>query len=231
MPTLVECIDTARDIINEPVQVSLTARTFPDNTSSFFTDRTLMRFFNLIQQEAQQEIMQVYEDYFITQTTVNVINGQANYNLPTGFLKMVRVEDARNSSSAPEIPPVTINDKEITYAHLGTTAVVWGTSYYLRGTEIVFDQTPTFTTNSAVRLHFIRRLTDVTAGTSTSDIPEEHHKVIIWGIVKLALFSQQTPADLATQEYEKGLRKLREYAEQRQIQRSRQVKLKKREVF
>ena len=224
--TLVEVIDAARNILNEQVQISLTARSFPDNTSSFFRDADLVTFHNLIAREVQGELITVHEDYFLTQTALNVVNGCATYALPSNFLKMRRVEDVRTSDSV-EITPITLNDKDRRYGNIFSSNSLFQNSYYIQGDTLILDRTPTYTQNSALKFHYIKRSTDITAGSDSSDIPQEYERVVIWGIVKLALFKQQTPNEVATAEYEKGLRKIREYAEGRQMQRSRYVKTRK----
>ena len=219
---LLECIDGARNLINEPLASS---RTFPDNTSSFFTDSILMNYHNLIQQEVQQEVVQADEDYFVTQAFLSVVANTAEYTLPATFIKARRVEDVRNAASPVEIFPVTINQRgHVSYDGFRTGSQgALGGAYYLRGNQIILTDTPTFTNASAIRLHFITRLTDVTAATTSSDLPAEHHRVLIWGIVKLALFQQQSDTTLADREYEKHMARMRQEIESRQTQRVRRV--------
>ena len=44
MATVIELIDRARDLLNEPLD---STRTFPDDSSSFFKDTTLRRYLNI----------------------------------------------------------------------------------------------------------------------------------------------------------------------------------------
>jgi hypothetical protein len=215
--TLIEVIDAARSLLNEPLASS---RTFPDNTSSFWTDAILTTYHNLIQQEVQQELIQTFEDLFVTQTTLNVVAGTAEYSLPTNHIKLRRVEDVRASEPS-EILPVRLNHRERDDVRVTITA--GGNGYYLRGSQIVLTDTPTYTNASAIRLHYIHRLADVTTGTASSELPAETHRALVWGIVKLALFQQQTDNTLANAEYQNHLNKLRQQAENRQIQRPRSV--------
>src|SRR3990167_10752658 len=136
--TLVEVIDAARNILNEQVQISLTARSFPDNTSSFFRDADLVTFHNLIAREVQGELITVHEDYFLTQTALNVVNGCATYALPSNFLKMRRVEDVRTSDSV-EITPITLNDKDRRYGNIFSSNSLFQNSYYIQGDTLILD--------------------------------------------------------------------------------------------
>ena len=110
MSTVVQIIDTARALINEPLE---SGRTFPDDTSSFFADSTLLKFFNTVQQEIANNIIDADENYFLTSTFLNITDGCSTYDLPSGTIKIKRVEDVRaGSSNLPtEIRPVTINNR------------------------------------------------------------------------------------------------------------------------
>lgn len=222
--TLIEVIDQARNILSEPLE---TTRSFPDDVSSYWTDTEMTGFFNLVQQEVAQEIQGVFEDYFITQTSINTVTEQENYTLPSDFVKMRRVEDQRFTNPV-ELEAISMNDQDDHYYNTLLVDAGQPRAYFIRGTEIVFDPKPSFTTSSAIKLHYIKRLPDVTAATATSEIPSEWHRVLVWGVVNYCLYKQQTPNDHATLEYQRGLANIRKHAEQRQVHMSRQVKRTKR---
>ena len=217
-------IDASRILLNEPLS---SGRTFPDNTSSFWTDSQLTTYHNLIQQELQQTIIQADEDYFVTQAYLSVVAGTAEYALPTNTIKVVRVEDNRDTSSPRELNPVTINHREVLYppTHFLTSQATWNGGYYLRGQQIVLTDTPNYTDSAAVRVHFVRRLADVVAGSDTSELPGEHHRALVWGITKYALFQEQAGEAYvqASGEYEKMTARIQKEVEARQIQRPRRV--------
>lgn len=219
--TLIQAIDRARIIINEPLA---SARTFPDNTSGFWTDAILADFHNLAQEEIQQEIIQAHEDFFLTQTSINIINGTAEYALPADFIKLRRVEDVRQGNANPvEIQPIRFNEKGQGRSVFVNSAAQYGGGYYIRDSRIVFDLTPTYTQNSAVLLHYIKRLPDVTASTNSSELPVEHHRAIVYGIVRLALWAQQSDTNKADSEYERQMSRIKSQVENRQSQRPRTV--------
>jgi hypothetical protein len=218
--TLIEVIDTARFLLNEELD---STRSYPDNTSSFFKDATLQRYFNIIQEEIQNEMIQTFEDYFLTSTFLNLTDGCAGYQLPSGTIKVRRLEDDTAGQDPVEIKPVTINYREDSNRIL-YSSVVAGGGYYIAGTEIILTNTPSRTNASAIRLHYIKKISDVTAATSISELPPEHHGTIVWGIVRMGLFQQQSDDTKAQIEYEKRLARLKKFAESRQIQRSRRVK-------
>lgn len=222
-------IDTARSLVNEPLDSS---RTFPDNTSSFWTDSVLIDYFNMVQHDVSLEIMQTFEDYFLTQSDFSIVAGTAEYSLPARTVKIRRVEDRRSTSEPTEIRPVTINDRHVErYLVNNDSAAFWAGGYYIRGDQVVFTDTPTFTNASAIRMFYIRALADVSAATASSDIPVEHHRIIVYGLVAHMLRQQQSDANWATLEYDKMMARLKLQCENRQIQRPRAVKSSYRRTF
>lgn len=220
--TIIEIIDSARNLLSEPLD---STRTFPDDTTSYWTDTEMLGFFNMVQQEVQQVIVSVFEDYFVTQTSINIVGSSTAYALPTDFLKMRRVEDARFPEPV-EIRPLTIQDKETFPNPYITQGQSYPDGYYLMGNQFVLTDPPNYTQQSAITFYYVKRLADFTTSqsTQTSEIPGEFHMTLVWGIVKYCLFKQQTPNDYATKEYDRGLNNIVKFAESRQIQRPRKVK-------
>jgi len=222
---LIQTIDLARNLLNEPLSA---CRTFPDNTSSFYTDSTLITYFNVIQDDLQNEIISEDEAFFETATYLSITDGCATYDLPSGTIKIKRVEDTRGNGQPTEIRPVTLNDKN-TYSSLDIRCATFqGGGYYLVGETITLTQTPTFGGTAAIRITYSRDLADVSAATAISSIPPQHHQTIAWGIVRYALVQGQTNTDFGdriNREYEKRLKRLREFISKRQVQRPRQVKV------
>ena len=221
--TLIEIIDTARNLVNEPLD---TARSFPDNTSSFFKDSELTTYFNLLQQEVQQEVIQTYEDYFLTQSFLSITNGVSDYTLPTATIKVRRLEDVRGDGEPLEIFPVTLNDRGSRLLTLGSQSMRGG-AYYLKGDTLALTDTPGFDSTAAYQLHYIKRVSNITAGTASSEIKSEHHGVLVWGLVKYMQHQQQANVEAlntAEAEYQRRMIKMVKHAESRQVQRPRKVK-------
>jgi len=222
--TLIQAIDQARALLNEPLN---TARTFPDNTSSFWTDNIMIGYHNLIQSEIQQELIQADENYFVTQTSITFVAGTGNYTLPTDLVKIRRVEDLRGDQTNPlEIAPVKMSERDKAQRSIVDTNPPLHGGYYLVGNQIHFIETPTNSLASAVRLFYVQRLTDVSAGSNSSEIPAEYHPILVWGIVKNCLFQQQADTSMADKEYNSLMSKMKKQAESRQIQRPRKVSIR-----
>ena len=219
--TLIKVIDMARSLAGEPLSAT---RTFPDNTSSFWADSRLIDYFNLTQQEVSLEIIEAFEDFFVTATDLAITSGCAAYTLPARFIKTRRVEERRNTTSPTEIFPVNINDfQTIVPSVRNNSAISLYGGFYLRGNEIVFTDTPTYTDASAIRMYYVRALADISAASSISEIPVEHHRVLVWGLLRQMYMEEQSDPSIPTAEFERSLSKLQRYVENRQIQRHRTV--------
>src|SRR3990167_758902 len=110
--TLIEVIDLARALLNEPLATSRADNAFPDDTSSFFTDTEIVRFINQAQRELNMTVIQSYENYLTTEADLNISANVDAYTLNTAVIKILRVEDIRNSP-ATEIFPISLNEKEL----------------------------------------------------------------------------------------------------------------------
>jgi hypothetical protein len=227
--TLIEVIDLARNLLNEPLDSS---RTFPDNSSNYFTDQVLMNYFNQTQQEIAETIRQSFEHYFVTSTTVDIVADQGEYTLNSAVMKIVRVEWISPDPLAPtEIFPITFNEKD---NYQGLNATISGAGevrvYSIVGDSLSLRPLPERNINSAVRYWFDKKLTDLTAGSAISQIPPAYHEVLAWGIVKKALFQQEALGDsivVANNEFNRLKQEIQVWAEDRQIQRPRTVRRRK----
>ena len=230
MATLIQTIDSARNLINEPLDSS---RSFPDNTSSFWTDSVLTDYYNLISEEVFRELVDLDEAYFTTNTFLSIISGQAEYTLPSDLYKIKRVEDNRTTNTL-EIPQIKLSEKGRAVVDLiavQRNRDAFANAHYILGNRIIFDITPNFTNDSAIRIHYAKRVERINSATSTNTIPPEFNNVVVWGIVKYALLQQQSEDTTSIREYERLLREMRKQGERRSIQRPRRVGEFKEEFF
>ena len=231
--TLIQIIDQARALAGEPLSAT---RSFPDNTSSYWADQTLVNYFNQVQSDLVQDIVQANEDFFTTHSDLNITDGCDTYAIPSGTLKVRRVENIRNDTNNPtEIRPVTLNNRDIAsdfgpLIDAGSPANL-GQGYYLRGTQLVLTETPTFTDTAAIRLWFVRQPGDICAGTSISAIPVEHHRVAVWGLLEMMQTEQQGDTKDAVIRYERGRLNMIKQVENRQTQRPKRVRRSNRRVY
>lgn len=224
--TTIQIIDMARDIIKSPLDAS---RTFPDDSSSFFKDSVLLNFLNRAQQEVQNRLVQTFENWFVTSTNISLSAGTESYDMPSGCLKILRMENIENSSNPIEIIPVSFNDKERFSNNMttGITAISISLHYAIAGEKILLKPTTTRSVTNAIRIYYIKRLDDLSTGSSVSELPIEYHEILVWAILKkMAIMQESNPEflSLVIGEYNRLLAEMTVTAEDRQVQRPRFVK-------
>jgi len=223
--TAIQIIDAARDLLAEPLA---STRVFPDDTSSYFADTTFLKYLNLEQQALANIIDQSYENYFVTSTMISLIANTAEYTLPTDFKKLIRLENVENSDSPIELTPITFNEKDTVVAH--TISYGSPSCYAMQDNSIVLAPKPTYSKANAIKIYYVKRLDDLSAASSISAIPSEYHEVIVWGIVKRAMFQQQAVGeamvDVVT-EYRLLVNEMKKSIENRQVHRPRSVRRRK----
>lgn len=228
--TVIETVDFCRDLLNEPLD---STRTFPDDSSSFYKDTTLLGYFNREQQVVQQVLIQSFENYFITSTSIDTVNNQEEYTMATSVMKILRMEWIGNGTGSDpiEIFPMSVNEKEYYQGlRIGVTSVGSVRTYAIKGRSFIFRPKPQTTQNSAIKYYFVQRLSDLSSGTSTSLVPPQYHEAIGWGIYKRALVQEEASVEsitVALSEYNRLISEMRLSAENRQIQKPRFVKRRK----
>ena len=231
--TNIEVIDLAREILNEDLESS---RAFPDNTSSFFKDTTLVRYFNQAQQELGRTVIQSFENYFVTESTINVSAGNDTYALPSTFIKMLRVEDVRNSTAPLEIYPISLNEKEgyrFEFPQI-TSATGEPSRYIIKGQSLMLRPIPNYSQQSGISLWYEKRILNMTANTASngatgvSEIPIEFHEALAWGMcIKMAIQQQSDPS-IYQAEFLRIKEDMKKELELRQVQLPRKVKERER---
>jgi hypothetical protein len=223
--TCIQIIDAARSILKDPLDSS---RAFPYD-ESFYKDTDLLTDLNFEQRTIANKLIQTYENYFVTQTSIGVSSAQDYYQLPTDMIKILRLEDATNSNATIELIPTTFNDLDYFQPTIfGISSIGSITHYAMKGNYLVVRPVPS--TNRTLRLHYCKRLDDMVSQSQVSEIPLEYHEILMWGIVKRALIrGESTPEALqvAMGEYTRLYKEMEFTAEDRQVQRSRSVRRKK----
>jgi hypothetical protein len=230
MATVIQVIDIARDYLKDPLA---STRSFPDNTSSFFKDSTLLNFYNQAQQRIQNKLVQSFENWLVTSTSVSLVNGQEGYSLPSDMLKVVRIEDVQDTTSPVPLTPMSLNDKDDVsrggvWVNLTSTRSV--TNYAIKGKSFIVRPIPNINATNALKIYYSKRLPDFSSASSVSELPLEYHELLALGIVRRALIQQEASTEaiaVIRAEYNDLFREMTTTAEDRQVQRSRHVKFRK----
>lgn len=221
---LLQTIDTARGFLKDPLPAT---RSFPDDSSTFFTDTEMTRWYNMEQNSVQNQMIQTFENWFVTSTSITTVANTEEYTMPTDLVKVIRLEDYQNSQSPREMYPISFNSKDryssqYPWENTGTNLPGF---YAIRGGNLVLRPIPKKA--SELKLYYSYRIPERVSATSCSAIPDEYHELMMWGMVKKGLVKQESTPEayaLAVQEYTRLLNELKSTSDNRQAQRSRRVK-------
>jgi len=184
-------------------------RSYLDEASAAdWTNAELNTLINQRYHRVYTNIVNVYEDYYQTNTTFNSVANQQEYgsahSAPTDVYKVKRVElnfDVSNANSAPtRCMPIKDTDavaRDLGQANVGARISV-GAGYYTYGHgsnwKIGFIPIPDNSGTNAIRVWYVKQISDLSSDSSDVDIPyaDRYYHVIAEGVVGDALrFGQQ----------------------------------------
>lgn len=149
-----------------------------ESTQADWLDTDLTRIINKHYHRVVGAVIDVFEDYYLTEATADMVASQQEYALPSDFYKVRRVEinydiDSSGSAFSRCLP---INIDEIRYnlanANVGVS-VVRNPSYYIQGDTIGFIPIPTKAGDEAIKIWYIKQKTDLVNDGDNIDIPYE----------------------------------------------------------
>jgi len=137
----------------------------------FITATELMDYANDAIDEAEAEIMTIYEKYFETEANLSVTSGVATVSMPTGiYANKITCINYDNGSTKYEVKRIK-NLKEIPHIQAGQLyryRIINPTGGY----QIKLYPTPTETTSTYFTCYYLRNANAITADATVIDLPE-----------------------------------------------------------
>lgn len=163
----------AKTLANINAQV----RTYLDETvQADWTDVEVNREINVGYMKVYTAVVGVFEDYYSVKSTASSVADQQEYDLPSDFYKVRRIEINYKPSDSNTIPlkaiPIQMDSvrRDLGYSTQGMT--VAGTpSYYIRGDKLGFIPFPTVAGSDAITLWYIKIISELSSNTDAIDIP------------------------------------------------------------
>lgn len=162
----------------------------------FVVESELMGYCNEAIDEAEAEIHKTYEDYFLTKTTIGLVQDQETYDLPTDiYANKIRGIMYKNGSTFYPLHKMRYSDlfedimatKEFDpsgrYRYLLTNPSA------TTGIQLNVVPTPRDTITDALTMWYIRNANRITADTDYCDIPEFVHFVIAF--MKMQVYEKE----------------------------------------
>lgn len=196
-------------------------RTYLDEVSAAdWTDVQVEREINYAYLEVVSAVIDTYEDYYRSRYTADFVASQDEYELPTDFLKMRRLElkyvstDERikaNRFSFNQIPRAT---NSTSYSFLGSPI------YDLSGDFIKILPVPTVAVTEGILMYYIRQVSELSEDTDEIDIPfpDRYGKLVTIGATAELLRKGQQEEAVAAKyddKFQIGLEKMKSELEDR----------------
>lgn len=145
-----------------------------DKDFGYFTTTELLRYINQKAREVQKELVLAGNNWYvqIDESQTTTIN-QANYTLPTDFLKMNRIELVQNPGTNEQRYPlvsITLNQKDRLYLEADTSC------YYLLKNTLYLNPMPK--TVKTIRMYYTYRIAECTSSSDTPDVPAEYQEYL-----------------------------------------------------
>jgi hypothetical protein len=147
-----------------------------ENTEADWLDSDLTRIINKHYQRVATAAMETFENYYITESTTDTDEDVQEYELPSDFWKMRRVEINYNIADADSTfsraLPIDLDQVRGNLENTNTGVnVLRNPTYYLQGNIIGFRPIPDAIGDEAIKIWYVKQVPDMTLDTDTIDIP------------------------------------------------------------
>jgi len=147
-----------------------------ESTEADWLDSDLNRIINKQYQRVATAAMQTFENYYITEATTDTEAGVQEYELPSDFFKLRRVEInydmATPNSSFSRALPIDLDQvrTQLDNSNSGSS-ILRSPSYYIQGSIIGFRPIPSKDGDEAVKIWYVKQVPDLVYDIDVFDIP------------------------------------------------------------
>lgn len=147
-----------------------------ESTQSDWLDSSLNRLINKYYHTVVTAVMETFEDYYLTEATADTVADQQEYELPSDFFKIRRVEinydiDNNNSAFSRAIRfNIDAIGGRLAKTSLGV-GVLRNPGYYIQGDLIGFLPIPANNGDEAIKIWYMKYVPDMDGDTDEIDIP------------------------------------------------------------
>lgn len=191
-----------------------------DVDANYFTRTIVKGYLNEAQKTAQKVIEQAFEGHFQKCVETTTVIGQREYELPTDFKRLVRLElvisgSAFSSQTVQTLGKCTRSQQDV-LPRSGTPA-----GYDFKGTQLILFPCPNVA--KTLRMEYVYKLPTLSADGDTSEIPSEYHEYMCVLATIMGFLRDSVPTNELVAKKKEMEEDIKRDAEQRNIDQPRQV--------
>lgn len=146
-----------------------------DLAFGYFTQAQLLVWLNNAQREAQKQLLQAGENFYVTVSQTSAVLNQNDYILPSDFLRNHRLEIVV-SGTAPNEELIQLQQLTINQQNAIPNGTGLPYAYYIKKNRFTILPAPDQT--YIMRLYYSPRVIDMAISSDTPDVPPQYHEYI-----------------------------------------------------
>jgi len=192
-----------------------------DPLGAYFTKSQVDVWLNNAQREAQKQLIQAGENFYVEKMAGTTIQNQDTYALPADFHSCHKFEVVIQGTGVNEIRQTM---QEVTYQQLELVSQTTGTPYVYNFRRNIFQLRPIPDNVYTIYLHQSYRVFDMINSTDVPDIPQDYHEYLaVLATIDGFLKDQRDASTFINGKQEKYLMLMKQDAKTRDVSAPRQV--------
>lgn len=192
-----------------------------DPDGGYFTSANTLVWLNLGQREVQKLLAQAFEGHNIRQATTLTVLNQKEYQLPSDFKRLHRLELVLSGTAPNEdirrLTKITRNQQDLVSNQSGSPEY-----YNFQGNYLILYPAPN-PASQTLRLHYEYRVADMSADGDSPDLPVEYHELVGLYAARKGLLKDGRDISTVQKEIDDFEANLKKDAEQRYVDEPRTI--------
>lgn len=193
---------------------------FDDESAGYFNPADTLQWLNFAQREVQKQLIMAGENYYVLPVETLLVVNQADYVLPSDFLKEHRIEIVVSGTGINEVKQplvmITLNEADLVSSNSGTPM-----NYYIKKDR--FTVLPTPSTAYVMRMYYSYKIPELTLTSNIPDIPEEFMEYVALLAAYNGFIKDDRAPENLTMKITEYKDRLKQYADDRTQDSSRHV--------
>jgi hypothetical protein len=146
-----------------------------DVNGTYFTSDQVNVWINNAQKQAQMQLLQAGENYYMRPVETLTVSSQADYVLPSDFMVEHRLEVVLSGTGTNEnrqaLIPITTNQQDLITIRTGQP-----TNYYIKKDRVTLSPCPD--NQYTLRLYYSPMVVDMSSDSDVPDVPAQYHEYV-----------------------------------------------------